>query len=537
VSPRKGSNLQEIDLNQSEAQSHEYWASNLVINDSEIEQIYNHLLEAEKPQTVAQIADVIIVFRVAEERRRIKQLLRGRNLYQPSADYHEGDKLVFPALRFASGTVQSVRRGYDPSYGHYDVVAVDISSKTREFAANLPGDHKLNVDNGDAFDPFEDLDLDDIRARYKPTAIKAVADALINRSEFVRVGSKWFVKDLMADVNIGHLHLAEAVLDMHDGGPLPAEEIIVHLEIDAGLDDEVRLFSLNYALTEDSRFDEIGAPGNVAWFLRKAEPDAVHVTPELLRYSPIAYDRDQLSPQLLLLERELDDEWSEIEPPETAQATIFALTYPHRRAGTLPLSSRNQPLFPTGSSPRQRAILVDQQSGDKFEAWVVRDARYIYGLSEWYMSHSIPVGGFVTLTPGSEAGTVLINFDRRRPKREWVRLATVEDNVLKFELERRSVGSGYDDLLIVGTDYVGAVDSLARRLESNSKTLASIIVSIFPSLAALNPQQTVHSKTLYSAINMIRRVPPGPLFAELIEHKAFQPVGDHYWQYDPSSGR
>jgi hypothetical protein len=110
----------------------------------------------------------------------------------------------------------------------------------------------------------------------------------------------------------------------------------------------------------------------------------------------------------------------------------------------------------------------------------------------------------------------------------------VEANQLKFELERRSVGCGYDDLLIVGTDYVGAVDSLARRLANDNRTLASIMIGMFPSLAKLNPQGTVHTKTLYSAVNMIRRVPPGPLFTELIKHPALQPVGDHYWQYDPS---
>ncbi|MCI0396773.1 MAG: hypothetical protein L0322_17780, partial [Chloroflexi bacterium] len=63
-------------------------------------------------------------------------------------------------------------------------------------------------------------------------------------------------------------------------------------------------------------------------------------------------------------------------------------------------------------------------------------------------------------------------------------------------------------------------------------SLASLLVEIFPQLAALNPQRTVHAKTLYSAVNMLRRVPPGPLFAELVKHQAFHPVGDHYWQYE-----
>ncbi|MGB3717055.1 MAG: hypothetical protein WA996_21760 [Candidatus Promineifilaceae bacterium] len=521
-------------MNHSETQSLEYWVSDLVITDADVEQIYNHFLEAERPQVAGQISDVIVNYRVSEERNRIKQLLSGRTLYQPMAAYNVGDELVFPALRFAAGTVQSVREGYDPSYGKYDVVAVEIDARTREFASNLAGEHKLNIENGDGYDPFENVDLDDIKARYGASVTKVVVDALSDRDEFVLVEGKWFVKDLMADVNIGHLHLAEAVLDMNEGGPLPSEEIIVHLDLDEGLDNEVRLFSLNYALSEDNRFDEVGPPGKIDWFLRKAEPDAVHIVPERLRYTPLTFDRAQLSPQLLLLERELDDEWSDLDLPQSAQPTILALTYPHRRAGTLPLSSRNRPLFPIGSSLRQRVVLIDEQTEEEIEAWVVREGRYIFGLGEWYSKHSIPVGGFITLKPGPESDRVLIDFDRRRPKREWVRLATVEDNQLKFELERRSVGCGYDDLLIVGTDFVGAIDSLARRMGANNKTLASIMLGIFPTLAKLTPQETVHTKTLYSAINMIRRVPPGPLFAELSKHPAFQPVGDHYWQYDAS---
>ncbi len=181
--------------------------------------------------------------------------------------------------------------------------------------------------------------------------------------------------------------------------------------------------------------------------------------------------------------------------------------------------------------------LVDEQSGEEIVAWVIQEHRYIFGLESWYEQNKIPVGGFITLKPGPETGVVLIDYDRRRPKREWIRLASVVDNQLAFELERRSVGCGYDDLLIVGTDFVAAVDALARRFESDQRSLNSLMTGIFPTLAKLNPQETVHTKTLYSALNMLRRVPPGPLFAELIKQPAFQPVGDHYWHYDRSRAR
>jgi hypothetical protein len=95
------------------------------------------------------------------------------------------------------------------------------------------------------------------------------------------------------------------------------------------------------------------------------------------------------------------------------------------------------------------------------------------------------------------------------------------------------VGCGYDDLMIVGTDVVSAIDALWRRAKTRQRSVASLLAEVFPELANLTPQNTVHAKTLYSALNMLRRVPPGPIFAELVRHPAFQPVGDHYWRFDP----
>jgi hypothetical protein len=297
------------------------------------------------------------------------------------------------------------------------------------------------------------------------------------------------VKGLMAEVNVGHLHLAEAVLEVNEGGPMATTEIMDYLDMDEGLDPAVRRFALDYALLNDDRFDEVGPPGKVAWFLRRLEPDGVREVPERLRYTPIPYSPAILTPQMVLLERELDDEWSELEPVDSAQPTILSLTYPHRWAGSLPLSARTRPLFPTGISARQRVLLVDEQTQAEIPAWVVQEHRYILGLSNWYEENEIPIGGFITLKPGPEPGVILIDFDRRKPQREWVRLASVVDKRLKFELERRSVGCGYDDLLIVGTDYVAAVDVIARRTEANNRSLGSILQDIFLELANLNPQK------------------------------------------------
>ena len=524
-------------MTQPQTQTAEYWVDSFSVLESDIEQIYNHFLEVGKPQTAHQLVEVIISHRVREENNLIAKLMKGRSIYQPSVKHKIGDKLLFPALQFVHGTVKSKRDGYDPRYGQYDVITVKIKNRNREFASNLEGEHELNFENGDSYDPMAEIDVSLLNETYGEAVARATTRALLERAEFVRLGDLFFIKDLMADVNVGHLHLTEAVLEVNEGGPLPTEEIFVHLDLDKGLDPEVRLFSLNYALDEDDRFDEVGIPNKVSWFLNRLEPSGVRKVPERLDYDPIPYDYALLSPQLLMLERELDDEWSDIEVSDVPQPTILSLTYPHRWASTLPLSSRVKPLFPQGSSPLQRVILLDEYTETEIPAWVVQEKRYIIGLQSWYEEHNIPVGGFITLKPGPEPGIVLLGYDRRRPKREWVRLATVVDNQLTFELERRRLGCGYDDLLIVGTDVIAAVDSLARKVQQNQWSIGSLLVHIFPALAKLNPQETVHTKTLYSAINMLRRVPPGPLFAELIKHPAFRPVGDHYWQFDRSRSR
>lgn len=515
-------------------QNPDYWGSEFSITNSDIEQIYNHFLEVEKPQTIEQISYHIFTHRLAEEKTRIERLLANRLVYQPLKTYAVGDELVFPSMKFANGQVTAVRDGFNPSYGKFQVIQVNIKNKTREFAADLNIDHPLNQITVDLTAIFENIDIDDLADLYGHRVETELEDALSERKEFVRLGRYWFVTALMAEVNIGHLHLSQAILEMHDGGPLLVSEILPHLDMDPGVDISVQAFSLNHALLRDDRFDEVAPKGKIAWFLHAFEPESVKKTPERLEYKPVSYDRALLTPQLRLLERELDDEWSDLPATASAQTVVFTLMYPHRYVGAIPLSARIRPLFALSNSPRQRFTLVDDESGEEIVAWVVKEQRYIFGLKAWYDANQIPVGGFVHLTPDPENNVIKIGYDRRKAQREWVRLASASDNRIKFELLRRSVGCGYDDLLIVGTDVIAAIDALWRRAETNQRSITSLLVELFPELSGLNPQNTVHAKTLYSAINMLRRLPPGPVFAELVRHPAFQSVGDHYWRFDSS---
>jgi hypothetical protein len=53
-----------------------------------------------------------------------------------------------------------------------------------------------------------------------------------------------------------------------------------------------------------------------------------------------------------------------------------------------------------------------------------------------------------------------------------------------------------------------------------------------PELVKLSPQGTVHAKTIYSAVNVLRRTPPGPVFAQLSTEACFVSMGGGYWTFD-----
>jgi hypothetical protein len=520
---------------QPQTQTREYWVSTFALSETDIEHLYNHFLEVETPQTVDDLARAIMANRVQQETQDVKRRLSGRTVYQPQKAYEIGEKLIFPAMKYATGEVVSERKGYNPEYGNFDVINVKINGKEREFAAGLTAEHVLNQENGGLLEQLENVDLDALFAEYGEIVVDKLVAALEASQDFIRLGRLWLVRGLLVDITIGHLHLAEAVLEMNEGGPLTTEEILPVLELDKSIKKKLAIFSLNHAMLRDDRFDEVAPRSRVAWFLRRLEPEVVKEMPERLVYERIPYDRALLSPQLLLLERELDDEWSDLEPPPILPGVVrLTLTYPHRWAGTLPMNANTRTLFDLGATERQTFEFVDEEDGTKMRAWIVQPERYISGLRDWYDRHEIPVGGLITLKPGPEPGVILLNFGRRSKRREWVRLAKVEDNQLKFELERRDIGCDYDELMIVGTDYVAAVDALWRRGQSNQRQLTSMLATIVPELASMNPQNTVHAKTIYSAVQLLRRTPPGPVFAELVRHPAFRAMGDHYWQFDPS---
>jgi hypothetical protein len=520
-----------------ETQTPTYW-HNFQVNESDLEHITGTFIMNEQPRTVEEISLLVMRHRCALEDALIKRELAKGVLYQPKNDYEIGQSLVFPALGYAVGQVTDIRRGNNPEYGEFNVATVQFEGQKteREFAIKLTTPHRLSYD-GDAVTEDGLLTPEELYELHG-APVRATLEAYMEDSaEYVRLAGRWFLKSLLIEINVGHLNLAEALLDMSDGGPLPTETFLDDLDLPTEIDKELRIFSLNYALSQDQRFDEVGPAGQVLWFLRSREPDPVLNPPRRLQCGTLSYDRAVLDASLLMLEQELDDEWSQmVAPVVTGEDHLtVTLTYPHRRVGTLPLTPRLQAFFPAGRTHRIRFLFKDGTTGETWPGWVVHRHRYVFGLDKWYQANELPAGAFLELRKGADPGVVEIDYRRRRSVRDWVRVAVPRDGRISFEMRKQLVNCDYDELMIVAVSDVAEVDRIWREAEDKRYPVTQVLYDIFPELSKLSPQGTVHAKTLYSAVNVYRRLPPGPIFAVLMQDAALLPVGDNYWLFAPGS--
>ncbi len=520
---------------QLQAKTAQYWTKQFEISDEDIEHIFNLFLESEMPLSSEELARHLIRFRLEQEAQMLRRQLERGEVYQPAHAYEEGQRLVFPALGYISGEVLAKRPGNNPEHGEFTVIRVAFEDGTeREFASELTTPHDLNItDDADLKAPAEHVDIDRLMREYGDDIIYLLEEHLRKEEDAVYFAGRWFLKSLLVDMNIAHLHLAEAVLVMHEGGPLDTESIIREIELPQDVNPRLQMFSLDYALFHDPRFDEVGPAGQVLWYLREMEPEEVRSVPERLRYEPIEYNWQLLTDELLALEYEIDDELSNLRSPENpADSVTFSLNYPHRRTGTLPLSSRLRHLFPTAyEAPRVMMTLVDGQTGEEMTGWVLREHRYVYGLADFYRRHKLPIGVDLVVKRTDDPSRIIVDFHAHRARTEWIRLLIPrEDGRLTFESQRRAIGAGYDELMALGMDDLDAVDALWMPADAPREELAETMRAMMIELARLTPQRTVHAKTLYSAVNAVRRCPPGPLFATLVARPEFQHVGGSYWR-------
>lgn len=518
--------IQSINLKES------YWET-FEIQEEDLEFLYNHLLEIETPLTARELAEVLIRERIQRETKQmLAQQAAGGALYQPKNSYKAGERLQFPAYDWAKGKVLSVRDGINPDFPPFKVIEVELDGVgTRHFAADLP-DHALNLPiEPKVTDPS--LDSEYILENYGEDISFLLTKTFEQVPDLVRIAGAWFPRSLLVDVSIGHLNLAEAVLEMAQGGPLPTDAILEQIELPTDVNRKLTEFSMNLALQEDDRFDEVGPAGKTMWFLRRLEPEGVQNPPHYLRYQPIDFDPEPAKDEIQALNRLVFDELeSEGDLPRKAEEIEVSLIFPHWRAGTVPLSRSVARLFPTAyEAPRVRFTFIDEETGKEFPGWVVRPNRYVFGLREWFEEKDLIPGSLFVIRHGKQPGQVRLRALKKRPTKEWIRTVLIgTDGGIVLSMLKQQVSNEYDDRMAIAIPDLEALDQLWNPNNRQRNTLEKTVLNIMRELVKLSPQGHVHAQELYAGVNIIRRCPPGTIVGILANQPNVIHLGDLYYR-------
>lgn len=518
-----------------------YWEKLEIIPD-DIQHLTNYLFETEEPLSLSELGKVLVEYRLEKQRK--SEAMRDAEaglIYQPKSSYELAEKVRFPELDDQTGIITAIREGYNPAIGDFKAAQVEFEDGTiREFAIELE-DHAINEKDYSKKSSSLD-DVDSILKVYgKPLNAKLRA-ALDNQGDLIRIGYTWFPRSLMIDLSAGHLNIAEAILDSMEGGPLDVEELMKQLELDSSSENsKLLVFSLNYALQEDPRFDEVGTTGQFSWFLRRLEPEEVLETPIYLQAeSPKTIDQ-HIPEDFFNLLYELDDELSftseEINDVEPAETVSLTLTYPHWRAGSLPVTPATNQVFPSAlESQHVQIAFIDDQSQSTISAWLVREGNYVIGLRNWFEEKNLIPGSIITITATKDPGILKISPERKRSNKEWIKTVLVgADGGLVFALLRQPIYAGFSERMAIAIPDVAGLDKVWESRRNKFPALKNDVMRMMSELSKLNNQRHVHFVDLYAAINVIRRTTPMDLLDVLISSDDFFHVGDNYFHITEKS--
>ncbi len=513
-----------------------YWI-NYQIQPDDIEYLYNHLLDIETPLSTQDLLSALLTHRILCEKETLTSTHQQQNgIYKPKDSFTVGQELLFPLLANKKGKVINIRPGINPEYSDMEVIEVQFSDSTSKHFASKIEKHELNEPlKVKESDPS--FNIDNILDLYGKTLVSRIQQSLTDNKDLVLIAGKWFPRSLLIDVNQGHLNLAEAILEEANGGPLPISKIIEQAELPKNINSQLLEFSMDLALQEDGRFDEVGPSGETLWFLRAREPEIVQKVPMHLRCTVPAIDTTTISDLLLPFELNSSDE---LEPgnsvDEEISETTFCLIYPHWRSGTIPLTKSIQCLLPTAhEAPRVRFLFTDGESNKKFEGWVVRPFNYVYGLSEWYKTHDLIPGSIVRLQKTKVPGEVQIMCEKRKQNREWIRTALIgSDGGIVFAMVKQAVSAAFDERMALFISDPLQIDTIWEKGNYSKMNLDELTLKLMKELAKLNPQGQVHAQELYASVNLLRRCPPAPILFALFNNIKISHLGDLYFKLKDS---
>ncbi len=523
-----------------QSQTEAFWRDEYQVGEDDLDLATSLILEAGKPQGADVLAAAIMMRRVKREQQALTQMAARGELYQPKNAYEVGQILVFSARGFEAGEVVEVRDGYNPKYGEFSVIKVRLEEEDaeQEFASAFPYEHPLNRPEQQLLggtDP--NLSVEDLVAACLPYVRDRLMATLENDDEFMRFEDDWYLQELLPEVGEGYLNLAEALI-YEQNEPLPVAAILEKLDLAEGTSPAAQVFALNRALANDDRFDDVSLDDEPLWYLRQLEPAAVHMRPPMMQDPVRTEGGEFICLSMLDLVEEIGDELDDIPGMlfRELDEITFDVIFPHLYAGTMPATLQ---LLRRLSVPRgkhhARLTLVDSDLGKEYRVWLVPDEGYICGLDAWYEDVGMCVGAQVEVAVADEPLTIELSVQRsKRSRSEFLRAAIVEDDRLTLQMQRASLPVEVDRNSVV---YVPDADQIAALMlfdRTQRLSLAEIVYHAFEELAKLGAGGTVHAKSVYATVNLMRRCGSVPVFQELTRRACYDPVGNGEWAFEPA---
>ncbi|NLV74814.1 MAG: hypothetical protein GXY52_09065 [Chloroflexi bacterium] len=519
-----------------QTQTLEFWRDEFQVSEGDRDLVTGQILEASRPLSIEALAGAIISHRYQNEREAAATLATSGDIYQPQGTYEVGQRLIFTAFDFARGRVLSLREGRNPKYGPFNVMQVQFEDKRPDaaFVCDFPYEHALNVPLDQLVGKSDDsVSEEDLIADFSPYVADKLKAVLVKNREFVTFEDVWFLRELLPEMGIGVLNLAEAMIDLAQH-PLPEEEILQGINLELAASPEAQRFALNLALGKDERFVNVASSERPLWQLRAVMPAAVFERPWILVPAQRTQGSELIGSTMLELVEQIGDEL-DIVPGATSGSdeVLVELNFPHLYAGTLPVNERLLESVPDRSARYVAIKLIESRSGQTFDAWLCPAEGYIAGLEDWYKRVRMCVGGMITLTSAAEPLSWNIAITPVRGKKsEWICSASVSDGTLTLQNQRVALEIKADRNMVIDVPKWDAVANAMRASEENSTPLSAIVMHVFTELAKLSSNRTVHAKSIYSAANMVRRVSAVAVFAELTRRACYSPLGGGFWALD-----
>jgi len=290
-----------------------------------------------------------------------------------------------------------------------------------------------------------------------------------------------------------------------------AEQVLEVLPTDP--DYERTLCSLFALLTKDDRFVNLGGQ---CWWLRDKVPENVLEVPSVLVPPPPPSLPEDLTGQvdLVLPVEGIDEDLrrfvedpnyeevgeteavlpEEIKPPKRLD---IAVIYPHLQAGTLKIRRIDLPFFQPEPSLQFLQAVDDEQN--EVGIWVNLSLGLCFGLSDWYRTRGVEVGGIVRLEK-TKTGAFRLVWTKR-----------------------------YDRWLHIPRSRLGELEQFA----AHETIRQAPLITLVQSLLTQHPQG-VHFLRLWSELNVLRRTTKIALASILCAYPMFTRVHgqEGYWTLD-----